>query len=390
MTDVSYYYLRNIFYEDNAAVYNTSKFFWGSLKIVVKLLRDLNRISSISVREIHNEEILIIDGLNQERIYKRKLDEFTSQACACYIGNKNSKLQDQKRFQINILCRNFYILLFIILKFILFRKRKNLLEIYYFLQKLIFSNFEKNFPNVKMLYFFNDRSYLNYLIISCAYTRNVRTCVYQHGYIANLSSYFPIHAHKFLSWGKHAFELAQLFNQEHKVKVNCRTFKDQELISHDLQIPNKDDCRVLIAVNYRANQLNRLPRIIRVLRDCNLSVTIKLHPSQKFKWITKIKTKLKSPGVEFVSKQMDDLVETFDVLITISSTSAFDFLLRGKPVIFLDDGPENMIPSFSYGFSIDDLMSNFALDQESLIEKNRSRISFLSYHLGNIVNDYID
>ena len=70
--------------------------------------------------------------------------------------------------------------------------------------------------------------------------------------------------------------------------------------------------------------------------------------------------------------------------MTISSTSALDFLLRGKPVIFLNDGPRFEIPSFSYGFSLNDLLSRFSLNDEMLNNKNKNRLQFLEYHFENI------
>ena len=271
-----------------------------------------------------------------------------------------------------------------ILKYVTFNKTKDLLILYYHLQKQISRDFEENFPSVNKLFFFNDRSYLNYLIISSAKKLNVQTIVYQHGYIANLSSYFPIHADEFLSWGRHAYDLAETYGQAHKVTVDCRSLRDRELLNESLQIPHKNNCQVLIAFNYRADQLGRLSKVIGTLGEWGLPVTVKLHPSQKLKSITKIKLKWLHPKVRFVALQMDELVEMFDVLITISSTSAFDFLLRGKPVVFLDDGPIKMIPSFGYGFRLGDLKSNFSMDQDKLYAKNSKRLSFLSYHLGNI------
>ena len=56
MSENSHYYLKNIFYQDNAAILIASQTVFGRFKTIARISRDLSRIATMSVKRIKNEK----------------------------------------------------------------------------------------------------------------------------------------------------------------------------------------------------------------------------------------------------------------------------------------------------------------------------------------------
>jgi hypothetical protein len=74
---------------------------------------------------------------------------------------------------------------------------------------------------------------------------------------------------------------------------------------------------------------------------------------------------------------MEMLAERRDALITYNSTSAVDFLLRGKPVFFVDPHSGDEFPSMAYGLRFTDLEDFVVSCDFGLSNHNKARLQFL-------------
>ena len=288
------------------------------------------------------------------------------------------------KIQFSFFSYSFLLILVLLTKAVFMPRKRDVILIYLQMFEFMQKNFSSVFPEIKSLSVFNDKNHLNALFVECAKKNEVSTLVHQHGYIANKASYFPINANHFLSWGTQAYDYARNYRQQGKVIKSQRFNSDIRNLETKFLVPRVKCFKILIAVNYKPEQIDNVAKVIRKLEKLDHYVCIKLHPSQKFKFLTRIRYKALNSKLGFVKSRIDHLADQFDILVTISSTSALDFLLRGKPVIFLNDGPRFEIPSFSYGFSLNDLLSRFSLNDEMLNNKNKNRLQFLEYHFENI------
>lgn len=251
-------------------------------------------------------------------------------------------------------------LFFLILAFVTGRRR--------FLN-LYFLNFQKEmdrvvletFQGVKHLICFNDQPYDVAAVLNSLHrTSDCRTIVVQHGLILSDDFYFPTIANEFWAWGSLSEKSFRSWSADSKLILRGRYASDLDVMQKTYIAPNDPKMiNLLIAPSHKHEEVHELlDSVLFGLTEKQRSsakIAIKLHPSTKFKKRVFHSLARKAPWLRTVFDPMEELADRYDALITKNSTSAVDFLLRGKPVFFLAPEPNVEFPSLDYGFPVSDV-----------------------------------
>lgn len=231
---------------------------------------------------------------------------------------------------------------------------------------------------------YNDQPYdVTALIVALRERRGCRTIVVQHGLILNPNFYFPTHAQEFWAWGELSTKHFRSKTKDAKLIVTGRYLEDINS-KKDSFVPIKHDqqINILLALSFFHNEVKdvvtRLQALLVSASMSSVRFSIKLHPATKFpeilrQWITRHASWLEE---EFGF--IEDLAEQYDALVTLNSTSAVDFLLRGKPVFFVSPREDGNFPSGHYGLALDKLMTLSSDGVQALKEHNAARLNFLN------------
>ena len=215
-----------------------------------------------------------------------------------------------------------------------------------------------------------------------------KTIVFQHGLVLSEAFYFPAKAREFRAWGDLSRKHYKALDSASHLVVSGRYGDDAAQKAAQFKVPDAspDDNKggrpaILAAPSFVPAEIDDMAgSIAEWLGASGLSdpkIAIKLHPAtkQKARILAKIRRALPSLCEE--TDRMEELAHRYDVLITKNSTSALDFMLLGKPVVFLEPRDDGQFPSAAYGFALDELVSMSAMTMQRLDEKNDARLEFL-------------
>lgn len=327
--------------------------------------------------------IVLLKGPNQSRLFRRQANELSDEfgeIGICAI----SRIKDQvgsiylPRFSIRASIRQIAVLLAM-----LGTGRRRYLDIFYL---LFFSSMrasvQAGMPHVRDFICYNDQPFEVAAIIAALHQRDdVKTTVIQHGLILNEAFYFPSNAQVFRAWGELSRQHFRSRHPNGRLVVTGRYKEDRLRKSENFVAPREDRLSILAATSFRGEDLKQMvgaiSEIITSPEHQRTVIAVKLHPATKAAWRVRLWLRRSIPGVLIQLEDIEDLAFSHDILLTKNSTSAVDFLLLGKPVIFLDLKNDEGFPSGSYGFTTEDWVAMFSGDLAVSTSKSSDRIHFL-------------
>ncbi|MBA0035103.1 hypothetical protein HS962_02440 [Pantoea sp. BIGb0393] len=246
---------------------------------------------------------------------------------------------------------------------------------------------DKHFTNMNTFLCFNDQPVDIAILISALEEKSrTETIVVQHGLILSPKYYFPVNAKQFWAWGNN---VDILYGKIAKCKVltKGRYTTDSTNKSEVFLCSNKKFVNVLIAPSFFHKEIfTVILSAKKILEKCDIkcNVEIKLHPATKLTFILKLWLRLYWPQLNITNDFMENLSSEFDCLFTKNSTSSLDFLLKGKPVYFIET-QNNEFPNEKYSFKFEDFNAHFSskptffnLDSEL---KNKARLDLIKGEL---------
>lgn len=335
---------------------------------------------------VDSRHIAFIKGSNQERHHK-----YTEAMRSVRIGPLESFSNDpssgnSKRFP-RIRTREFIVLLSLALLILLFARRRTLsmfLLIFYKSAQRIISN---DLEDVEVFLCYNDQPFdVAAFVYGLAHHNDCRTIAIQHGLILSPKFYFPTNSREFWAWGE--------LSREHFTSRHCRgrieiTGRYDDDIHHYrpsyVPLQERQMIKALIAFSFKAEEIIYGIKTLDRIRTSDssdffskLEFFLKFHPSTKN--MKKILFSIRShlSWIKVVYDDMEILSERNDILVTLNSSSAIDFLLRGKRVFFVDIRNDNVFPSHHHGFPLSKINDPEVYNCD---EYNKIRRRFLSYAL---------
>lgn len=243
---------------------------------------------------------------------------------------------------------------------------------------------DEGFKLVETFVCFNDQPFDVAAILHALHKRqHCRTIVVQHGLILSHKFYFPAVAKEFWAWGELSRQHFRAWLKDAQFVVKGRYRNDVTNKSDDFIWPPEDrPVRILIAPSYFHEEvkaiLKELDQTLSTKFKEEIHVAIKLHPATKFPWQLRRWYQRHVAWLKEEHEPMELLATKYDVLVTKNSTSAIDFLLRGKPVFFLDQDSKDL-PSLKYAFLLSEIELVVIYHQNPYEEKNYLRIKFLKH-----------
>lgn len=245
----------------------------------------------------------------------------------------------------------------------------------------------RSFGNIENFVCLNDQPYDVAAILNTLHSRgNCRTVVVQHGLVLNEKFYFPSVAREFWAWGELSKRHYRSWDQSAKIVVKGRYAGDAAMKRERyLSLPADGRLKILVAPSFFHDEVNEIVTGLKAeLSGDHLDkavVAIKLHPAMKFQGRLTSRLRKQAPWLESETAPIETLAEEYDVLVTKNSTSAIDFLLRGKPVFFHPPNGGADFPSMDYGFPLAHLKLLIEGRQVETNKKNDARRGFLKVAL---------
>jgi hypothetical protein len=229
---------------------------------------------------------------------------------------------------------------------------------------------DSGFPRVETFVCYNDQPYDVAAILFSLNDRNhCRTIVIQHGLILNEKFYFPSVAKEFWAWGNLSKKHYRAWSRLSQIVVKGR-YSDDAANKQDRFVlpPAGAKIRILVAPSFFHEEVKQIVTALSLALRNNPQdsefIAIKFHPATKNLREIKAWCNKTIPWLAEETAPMEALAERYDVLITKNSTSAIDFLLRGKPVFFIDHLGNHEFPSKAYCFSVE--QQGFILRERNL------------------------
>lgn len=212
-----------------------------------------------------------------------------------------------------------------------------------------------------------------------------RTIVIQHGLILSPTYYFPTNAREFWAWGEASKKHFSTRNRNGNLIVTGRYAGDLQLKADAFHVVEKMfPAKVLAAFSFDHEEIYRGVDAIAKLRSTlplyqidRLKFRLKIHPATKRTRKLRSLVKKRADWLEVVDGDMEDLAASSDMLVTVNSTSAIDFMLLGKPTFFVGELKGDSYPSSNYGFNMSDFSTVLEHDPRLLEDKNAGRLNFL-------------
>jgi hypothetical protein len=269
------------------------------------------------------------------------------------------------------------------LTMLLLTGRRRYLNLYFLafslaIEKVVLSSFCR----VHTFVCYNDQPYDVAAILYALNSRmNCRTIVIQHGLVLSERFYFPTNAHEFWAWG----ELSEgYFYSRHSAgKFLIKGRFSDDLLKRGCYSLAQDGAlkkRIIVAPSFFHKEIKGL--MLRIAHEKahelkGVSIGIKLHPATKFKFLLRLWFVVHAPWLKLETENMELLSERYDAIITKNSTSAVDFLLRGKAVFFDQPDHGRPYPSLEYAFELGQLKGVISDLAGAVNEKKYAREKFL-------------
>lgn len=237
--------------------------------------------------------------------------------------------------------------------------------------------------NIESFVCFNDQPYDVAAIVHALHGRKgCRTIVVQHGLILSQNFYFPTVAKEFWAWGELSKQHYRAWDKDAQLVVKGRYREDAHNKARDFVWPPADrPVRILVAPSFFHDEvkhiLTELDRTLSTELKATARVAIKFHPATKLLWRLRRWCQQHAPWLKEEHEPMEHLATQYDILVTKNSTSAVDFLLRGKPIISVNLSEGILFPSQNYSFDANILQEISKIPQQIDHKANIQRLSFL-------------
>lgn len=331
--------------------------------------------------------VTFIKGANQLRLCRRQYNELKEEFGSLHVCAMSSLkyFPNQSylpKFSLKDASIQYYYLLYML---ILGKKRYLNLFLLSFYNS-INKSLNYGLPCIQEALFFNDQPFE---MAAIAYSLNsrddVRTVTKQHGLILSENFYFPTNSKEFHAWGNLSRRHFSSRVSTGKLIIRGRSKTDGLRKRADFVLPEGGmrNLRILGATSFLMSDIASLIRALREefpAHSAQPVIGIKLHPATKAAWLVRRRIRRALPNAAIEMSDMEDLASEYDILVTKNSSSAIDFMLLGKPVIFLSPPAKAKFPSVQYGFDLEDIR-NFINNRKIEIGKNKKRLQFLKESL---------
>ena len=371
--------------------------------LCLKLLREVLFYAAIGRRAAPASNIaVLVKGPNQERLFTRQRPDLEAEFGPLEVYGAAHTTCRSGYARLPAIRLGAAVRLLASILGVLVRRRARDLNLFYV---LFFEAIERalaeGLPDIETLICFNDQPFDVAAIVHAVNLRDgPLTAVCQHGLILSEDFYFPAKAQQFRAWGPLSRRhFRGLDARAHMVMAGRYSDDRAQLVqgygfSDAAQRPR----RVLAAPSFHHDEILEIAEALKTITAAAgpddqqddrpddwpeawpeaWQVGIKLHPATKR--VAAIWREL-SQGFVHLTREadhMEELAARYDMLVTKNSTSALDFLLLGKPVVFLEFAQNGNFPSEDYGFAVSDAG---AIAKETgamqARAKNPARLSFL-------------
>lgn len=226
--------------------------------------------------------------------------------------------------------------------------------------------------NVETLVTFNDQQFeAAAVILSIKKLSGAKTITLQHGIIVSPRFYFPSLSDEFWAWGEAVREHFCAYNTSAKLVIVGRFLDDYKTYRRSpCAIANPPSLQMLVVPSHKHREILCLTKTAAKIRNSMggfAQIAIKLHPNTKFKFAVRSIALLSALHCEYDSADISDLAGSYDVILTKNSTSAVDFVLRGKIVFVSCTG---LLPDFlseNIAFMIEDGRLDWGMLREKIL-----------------------
>lgn len=329
--------------------------------------------------------VIWIKGQNQLRLYRNQKNMLEAEfgQSSVYTAPRLNAALDQlhlPRFAIGeSAAQAFYLLMMLV------TRRRRYLDLFLLaFYAAIRESIDAGLPGVRNFVCYNDQPFdIAAIILALHQTKDCRTVVIQHGLILSEKFYFPANAREFWAWGELSRRHFRSRSPDGKLVIKGRYQDDAESKSDTFVLPDAEGARwkMLVAPSHKHDEIKELARMAKQeivqKSEKNIRIFMKFHPATKNIWLIKLWIFLFARGIETERREMEILSRQYDILLTKNSTSAVDFLLRGKPVIFSDMMENNDFPSKGYGLEMSDLRHIHNNFHRNIKNINEQRLNFL-------------
>jgi hypothetical protein len=286
------------------------------------------------------KQIAFIKGANQERHHRHSKgmrEKRVGQVAAVFETKPSQGGELFPRITTAELVR----LVFLIAVFLVRARRRDLLKFYLLFYKAMNRIAKHDLHGVEVFICYNDQPFDAAGIVHALNRRGrCHTIVVQHGLILDPEFYFPVNANQFWAWGELSRQNFQARVSSAEMLVVGRYSNDDRNFAERAHVLAEcETIRILAAFSCLHDEVLEGVRAIGLMRrnflhkTCErMEFSIKLHPATKNRIRLKRILSIEAPWLKITSMDMEYCAEVFDALITVSSTSSIDFLLRGKTV----------------------------------------------------------
>ena len=347
--------------------------------------RLLQTIGGGSGNKPEGSAVAFIKGPNQLRLHRRtakmRFDRL-GEVEAFATQTPDSEMKRLPRHRTNEFIR---LLVYALLILVFGRKRDLSLYLLTFsraTQRIV----DNHLRSVETFICYNDQPFdVSAIIYALNRRRDCKTIVLQHGIIVSPSFYFPTIAREFWAWGEESKQSYSTRCSAGSLVVTGRYSNDTEQKAMVYRSPiSESRVVVLVAFSFDHEEiqggLRYLSNLVEQIDKRQIDRPVfqfKFHPATKQRSAFAASLLARSTWLTTVEGDMEDLAQAADALITFNSTSAVEFLLRGKPVVFIDPSSGGAFPSASYGLNSDEFIRAIASNDVDLSRKNVARLEFL-------------
>jgi len=276
-------------------------------------------------------------GINQLRHHRftRKMREERVGDVDLYTDKPVYGANRLPRISIRYLFKHIFILIVF-----LFSRKKKYLNLYYLsFYEAINDVVIRGLQGVRVFICYNDQPYDVAAIVHNLNKKGFcKTVVVQHGLIVSQEFYFPTIAQEFWAWGELSREHFASRLSDGKLIVVGRYAEDKNVMRcfYDKGDNDNGPLKILVAVSYDYYQFYHVmvyifTYIIKI-NHREVICSVKLHPATKLKFLYRLFLLIYKKRLNEEVGLIEDVVNDYDVLISVCSSSLIDFILRGKPV----------------------------------------------------------
>lgn len=337
-------------------------------------------------RSVDSKYIFLVKGQNQLRLHLHAQHNFPNRTESTLF--RVPVLFGRQRMNgavpwMKIDAKSLFLQLWFLSNYLMTGKKRGLNLYFMSYQAAMEASIKRCLKNLETFVCYNDQNYeASSIILALKRLTLAKTIVFQHGLILNPKFYFPTNADEFWAWGDGSKNHFYARNGGSRLTIGGRFLDDKKnKAPAPYLVGKRGQPAILIVPSPHHTEILEL--INAVLRETgtltsNFKLGIKLHPATKFKALVVIFCKIKGLAVESVDSDISNSASYFDAMVTRNSTSAVDFLLRGK-CVFVDDYTCALdFPSPGYTFPLYDL-KRFLSGDCDLIDSNHldERLKFL-------------